>query len=43
MFTEKWPYSDFHNLNLDWILETLKKQFDHLCRPVTMGYYTSVS
>jgi hypothetical protein len=26
MFTEKWPYSDFHNLNLDWILETLKNQ-----------------
>lgn len=24
MFTEKFPYSDFHNLNLDWILETVK-------------------
>ncbi len=26
MFTDKWPYSNFHELNLDWILETLKKQ-----------------
>lgn len=26
MFTEKWPYTNFHELNLDWILETLKKQ-----------------
>ena len=26
MFNTKWPYTDFHNLNLDWILETLKKQ-----------------
>lgn len=26
MFTEKWPYSNFHELNLDWILDTLKKQ-----------------
>lgn len=26
MFGTKWPYTDFHNLNLDWILETLKKQ-----------------
>lgn len=24
MFTEKFPYSNFHDLNLDWILETLK-------------------
>lgn len=26
MFNTRWPYTDFHNLNLDWILETLKKQ-----------------
>lgn len=26
MFDSRWPYTDFHNLNLDWILETLKKQ-----------------
>lgn len=26
MFDTRWPYTDFHNLNLDWILETLKKQ-----------------
>lgn len=26
MFDTKWPYTDFHELNLDWILETLKKQ-----------------
>ena len=26
MFNIRWPYTDFHNLNLDWILETLKKQ-----------------
>lgn len=26
MFNTRWPYTDYHNLNLDWILETLKKQ-----------------
>lgn len=26
MFDTKWPYTNFHELNLDWILETLKKQ-----------------
>lgn len=26
MFNTRWPYTDFHNLNLDWILEKLKKQ-----------------
>ena len=26
MFDTRWPYTNFHNLNLDWILETLKKQ-----------------
>lgn len=26
MFTDKWPYTNFHELNLDWILNTLKKQ-----------------
>nr|DAF69193.1 MAG TPA: Preneck appendage protein helix, VIRAL PROTEIN.05A [Caudoviricetes sp.] len=26
MFNTRWPYSNFHELNLDWILETLKKQ-----------------
>ena len=26
MFNMRWPYTDFHNLNLDWVLETLKKQ-----------------
>ena len=26
MFTEKWPFTNFHELNLDWILDTLKKQ-----------------
>ena len=26
MFSEKWPYTNFHELNLDWILDTLKKQ-----------------
>lgn len=26
MFTETWPYTNFHELNLDWILDTLKKQ-----------------
>lgn len=26
MFNTRWPYTDFHNLNLDWVLETLKKQ-----------------
>lgn len=26
MFNTRWPYTDFHNLNLDWILETIKKQ-----------------
>lgn len=26
MFDTSWPYTDFHTLNLDWILETLKKQ-----------------
>lgn len=26
MFTNKWPYTNFHELNLDWILDTLKKQ-----------------
>lgn len=26
MFTERWPYTNFHELNLDWILDTLKKQ-----------------
>lgn len=26
MFNTRWPYTNFHELNLDWILETLKKQ-----------------
>ena len=26
MFNTRWPYTNFHDLNLDWILETLKKQ-----------------
>lgn len=26
MFDTRWPYTNFHELNLDWILETLKKQ-----------------
>lgn len=26
MFNTRLPYTDFHNLNLDWILETIKKQ-----------------
>lgn len=26
MFNIRWPYTNFHELNLDWILETLKKQ-----------------
>ena len=26
MFDTKWPYTNFHELNLNWILETLKKQ-----------------
>lgn len=26
MFDTRWPYTDFHNLNLDWIIDTLKKQ-----------------
>lgn len=26
MFNTSWPYTNFHELNLDWILETLKKQ-----------------
>lgn len=26
MFSTRWPYTNFHELNLDWILETLKKQ-----------------
>lgn len=26
MFDTKWPYTNFHEINLDWILETLKKQ-----------------
>lgn len=26
MFDTRWPYTDYHNLNLDWILDTLKKQ-----------------
>lgn len=26
MFTNEWPYTNFHELNLDWILDTLKKQ-----------------
>lgn len=26
MFDNRWPYTNFHELNLDWILETLKKQ-----------------
>lgn len=25
MYDTKWPYSNFHELNLDWILKTLKK------------------
>lgn len=33
MFNNKYPYSDFHELNLDWILETvssLEKRVDNL-------------
>ena len=33
MFDNKYPYSDFHELNLDWILETvsnLEKRVDSL-------------
>lgn len=26
MFDTRWPYTNFHELNLDWILETIKKQ-----------------
>lgn len=26
MFNTRWPYTNFHELNLDWILDTLKKQ-----------------
>lgn len=26
MFNTRWPFTNFHELNLDWILETLKKQ-----------------
>lgn len=26
MFDTRWPYTDYHNLNLDWILDTLRKQ-----------------
>lgn len=26
MFSTRWPYTNFHELNLDWIVETLKKQ-----------------
>lgn len=26
MFSTRWPYTNFHELNLDWILETLEKQ-----------------
>lgn len=26
MFNTRWPYTNFHELNLDWVLETLKKQ-----------------
>lgn len=26
MFNTRWPYTNFHELNLDWILETLEKQ-----------------
>lgn len=26
MFDTRWPYTNFHELNLDWILETLEKQ-----------------
>lgn len=26
MFDTRWPYTNFHELNLDWILDTLKKQ-----------------
>lgn len=26
MFDTRWPYTNFHELNLDWIIDTLKKQ-----------------
>jgi hypothetical protein len=26
MFNTRWPYTNFHELNLDWLLDTLKKQ-----------------
>jgi len=41
LFSEKWPYSNFHELNLDWILDkvkTLQKNFDTLKSEITPKY-----
>ena len=27
-FLNKYPYTDFHELNLDWVLETVKALYD---------------
>ena len=30
MFTNKYPYTDFHELNLDWLLESYQEIVDHV-------------
>ena len=42
IFDNKYPYSDFHELNLDWILETvsnLEKRVDSLKNEFFYNYY----
>lgn len=30
MFNERYPYSNFHGLNLDWILEEIRKLWTYI-------------
>ena len=40
MFNTRWPYTDFHNLNLDWVLETLKKQDEAIADFISLNSIT---
>ena len=37
MFNTRWPYTDFHNLNLDWIIDTLNDFNDRLTNFVSLA------
>lgn len=40
MFNTRWPYTDYHNLNLDWILERLKKQDEAIADFISLNSIT---